>query len=70
MIQDFPETPSDDLPPISPDKLRSLFDALDRSDPEPCTPTHAETTAYLRGRGLPLEPTLAWLQPNGAGSHF
>jgi hypothetical protein len=54
--------PHADLPPISREDLKSLFDSLSRPDPDPCTHTVKETKAFLRGRGLPVEETLRWLQ--------
>lgn len=56
----------DDLP-ISATDLRALFDHLDQPDPAPCSHTMQETEAFLRARGLPVEPTVRWLATQGAG---
>lgn len=52
-------------PPITYAELRGLFDHLDRPNPDPCSHTHRETEEFLRSRGLPVEPTLAWLRASG-----
>ena len=59
--------PSDDLPPISRDTLKALFDFLDRPNPPACTHTFAETTQFLTERQQPIRPTLEWLHRHGAG---
>jgi hypothetical protein len=67
MSNDHPRPPHDDLPPLSRADLKALFDHLDQPDPDPCTHTFKETTAFLKSRKLPLEKTIEWLQFNGAG---
>lgn len=59
--------PGDELPPISRESLKLLFDHLARPDPAPCTHTFKETIEFLTERRLPIEKTLRWLQRNGAG---
>jgi len=59
-----PDPPSGG-PPIPLDELRELFQYLGRPNPPPCDHTHRETTAFLQSRGVPVEPTLAWLRANG-----
>lgn len=56
-----------DEPPISAVELKALFDHLDRPDPPACSHTMKETEAFLRSRGLPVEPTLQWLATQGVG---
>ncbi|MDP6543752.1 MAG: DUF2695 domain-containing protein [Phycisphaerae bacterium] len=52
-------------PPISSDHIKSLFDYLDRPNPTPCGHTHKETIEFLKENGLPVVPTIAWLEANG-----
>jgi hypothetical protein len=59
--------PHADLPPISREDLKALFDHLDRPNPDPCTSTFKETISILRDRNLPVEEALRWLHRNGAG---
>ena len=54
-----------DFPPISDDDVAALFTYLNRPDPPPCEHSHAETTAFLQSRGLPIAETLEWLRSNG-----
>ena len=67
MSDGLPAPPHDDLPPLTRGDLKALFDHLDRPNPVPCTHTFKETTAFLKAQKLPLEPTVEWLQSNGAG---
>ena len=67
MSDDLPPPPHDDLPPLLRADLKALFDHLDRPNPDPCTHTFKETSAFLRSRKLPLEKIIEWLQLNGAG---
>lgn len=53
--------------PIANEDLRALFDCLDQENPQPCTHTFKETIAFLNSRNLPVEPTIRWLNANGAG---
>ena len=62
-----PLPPSDDLPPLTRDALKALFDYLDRPNPPSCTHTFAETAKFLADARLPVRPTLEWLSRNGAG---
>jgi hypothetical protein len=66
-MSDNQPPPHNDLPPISREQLKSLFDALDRPNPAPCTHTMKETAAFLQQNGLPVDETIAWLHENGAG---
>ena len=67
MNEQLPPPPTEDLPPLSRDELKGLFDYLGRPNPEPCTHTFTETSIFLVSQELPLEPTIKWLQFNGAG---
>lgn len=60
---------SDKIPglPISNESLKELFDYLDMPNPPDCTHTFKETKEFLDSNDLPVEPTLSWLQSNGAG---
>jgi len=66
MSDELSRPPHADLPPLSRADLKALFDYLDRPNPDPCTHTFKETTAFLNNRKLPIEATLKWLQFNGA----
>jgi hypothetical protein len=64
----FGKTESENVPtepPISHADLKSLFEFLDRTDPEPCTHTHKETIEFLKEHDLPVDPTVAWLKAHG-----
>jgi hypothetical protein len=63
----LPLPPHDNLPPLSREDLKALFDYLDRPNPEPCTQTFKETMGFLESHNLPVEKTIEWLEFNGAG---
>jgi len=56
-------------PPITYDKLRELFEFLDRTSATgyQCDYKYTITESFLRKRNLPVEPMLIWLGENGAG---
>lgn len=56
-------------PPIPLVELRGLFEQLDRGSMSgyQCDHTFATTSAFLRGRTLPVDAMLEWLGKNGAG---
>jgi len=56
-----------ELPPLTPEELKILFDELDRPNPEPCAHDFAQTIGILNSHELPIEPTIEWLQRHGAG---
>jgi hypothetical protein len=67
MSDSLPLPPHDQLPPLTRAQLKASFDALDRPNPDPCTHTMKETTAFLQSNQLPVSETIAWLNENGAG---
>jgi hypothetical protein len=58
-----------DEPPIPTDKLRALFEHLDRAsmDGYECTHRFNLTQTFLRKHSLPEAPVLEWLSSEGAG---
>ncbi len=61
-----PQRSDIDIPPLTPEELRTLFDSLDQPNPKPCDHTFTETIDVLQANDMPVEPTLEWLERNGA----
>ncbi len=56
-------------PLVTYEQLRDLFEHLDRTSATgyECDHRFTLTRAFLAGRGLAVEPMIAWLGENGAG---
>jgi Protein of unknown function (DUF2695) len=65
-VDELPLPPNDDLPPMSRQQLKALFDYLDRPNPPACSHSFAETIEFLNGQSISAKQTVEWLQRNGA----
>ena len=53
--------------PLPADRLRELFEYLDRDDAPPCRHTLQDTESFLSGRSIAPDSVVPWLLRHGGG---